>query len=62
MSKLVHYIADCIDCEKRWEGLKDEGKARYHAKKTGHTVIWEKGYGGKYPIEERYPKDWYRSK
>jgi hypothetical protein len=48
MSKLVHYIADCLDCGKRWEGLKDEEKARYHAKKTGHTVLWEKGYGGKY--------------
>lgn len=37
MSKLIHYIADCLDCE-----------ARYHARKNNHKVIYEKSYGGFY--------------
>lgn len=42
---LIHAIAECKDCNGRWEWFLTAQKlAAAHAKKTGHRVILELGY------------------
>ena len=56
MSRIIHQIVTCMDCDKVWEEYRG-GKAKKagyaHAKRTGHVVIWETGTGGRY----RFPKE-----
>lgn len=56
MAKIVHQIAECLDCGMIWQehkGGKAQKQGYSHAKATGHKVIWETGTGGIY----HFPKD-----
>jgi hypothetical protein len=39
-----HVYAECRDCSETWDDYRrDEADARSHAKRTGHTVVVERG-------------------
>ncbi len=49
MSRIIHQIAHCIECDKTWDDYSNARKKGYaHAKSTGHSVTWETGTAGVY--------------
>lgn len=56
MSNVIHQIAQCIDCGKKWEDYRDckaQKQAYAHAKSTGHRVFGETGTAWDY----HFPKE-----
>ena len=50
---LIHAIADCKTCGKRWDGYHTAKKrALSHARRTGHTVILDLGYAVEYSTQK----------
>jgi len=46
---LVHFIANCENCDWLTEcHVTGQRRAAYHVKKTGHTINFESGYNGTY--------------
>lgn len=55
MSRIVHQIANCQNCDKIWDDYNGNARRKgyNHAKSTGHKVTWETGIAGVY----YYPKN-----
>lgn len=45
---LIHALATCSDCGKRWESRNAMGVAARHHQSTGHTVVVEVAYAHRY--------------
>jgi hypothetical protein len=52
MSKIIHALARCTDCEKEWDSLNAHIIGAKHHKETGHEVIVEWAYGKVYHKKE----------
>ena len=49
MSNVDHIIADCLDCDKHWEGRYARRNAKRHHDNTGHRVNRETANTWSYP-------------